>query len=109
MHDTGALAERQAELRAAVGGRGRGRPRLALNPVEVFELAMLGLSNRQIASRLQCDHKTLRSRFAANLERARVRRRALLQVREMQLVEDSWTALKAQLKASIAAGGKKRD
>lgn len=102
------IAERQRQMRARAASGRRGRPQLPLDPIEVFELAHLGLSNRQIAVQLGCNHKTLR-RFAADLERARLRRRALLQLGQMQLIaeEDSWRALEKQLKSWRAAG--KRD
>src|SRR5512133_868666 len=81
------LARLQAQMRAEqpTVKRGRGRPRLPIDPVQVSILAGLDLNNKEIAARLPCDRKTLR-RFAPELARARARRQVLAKLSEYQAV-----------------------
>ena len=47
------------------------RPKLEINPDEVFRLASLQCTYREMASFFECDEKTLRNRFSAEIEKGR--------------------------------------
>jgi len=48
-----------------------GRPKLDIDPDEVYKLALLQCTLREIASFFSCDEKTIRTRFPAEIEKGR--------------------------------------
>lgn len=81
----------------------RGRPRLPIDPVVVFELALLGMNNSQIAASIPCDRKTL-ARLRPHLERARRQRAVLLKLRRFQSALAGDARSIRQLLAAFARG-----
>ena len=53
--------------------RGRGRPKLVIDPTLVEGMASVGASNRMIAEFLGCDETVLRRRFADVIVKAHAR------------------------------------
>ena len=47
------------------------RPKLEINPDEVFKLASLQCTLREIASFFDCDEKTIRTRFPAEIAKGK--------------------------------------
>ncbi len=76
MKSPASLALAQIRLRAKYASprRSRGRPPLEIDPVSVYWLARDGCSTRDIAASLRCDPGTIRRRFGALLEYARLYR-----------------------------------